>query len=199
LKRLLDLTGVIIGGLLISPLIALLALAIILDSPGPAFFGHRRLGQNGKHFTCWKFRTMVPDAQERLEATLATNPQLREEWQQNQKLQNDPRVTRVGRFLRRTSLDELPQLWNVLKGEMSLVGPRPIVDDETHKYGEAYELYKMVRPGMAGYWQVRGRSDTDYDQRVELDSFYVRNWSVWLDIAILSEVPGIVLAGRGAY
>ncbi|MEZ4633168.1 MAG: undecaprenyl-phosphate galactose phosphotransferase WbaP [Deinococcales bacterium] len=199
LKRALDLFGVIIGGLLISPLILAFAVAIYLDSPGPIFFGHKRLGKGGKHFKAWKFRTMIPDAQNMLDDLLARDESLRQEWNVNQKLKDDPRVTRVGRFLRKYSLDELPQLWNVLKGEMSLVGPRPIVDNEISKYGSAWELYQMVVPGMTGYWQVNGRSDTDYGQRVAMDSFYVRNWSLWLDIIILSQTVEVVLKGDGAY
>ncbi len=198
-KRALDLIGVVVGGVLISPFLLLLMLAIYLDSPGRVFFGHKRVGQDGEHFTTWKFRTMVPNAQAVLETHLANDPILAQEWQTSFKLQNDPRITRVGKFLRKTSLDELPQLWNVLVGEMSLVGPRPIIDEEIPRYHTAFELYKLVRPGMTGYWQVSGRSDTDYPHRVALDSFYIRNWSVWLDIVILMATVKVVLEGDGAY
>lgn len=198
-KRALDLAAVSLGGLAISPVLLVLAAAVYLDSPGPVFFGHTRIGKGGRPFKAWKFRTMVPGAEAILESYLAQHPELRAEWAATQKLQNDPRVTRVGAWLRKFSLDELPQLWNVLKGEMSLVGPRPIVTSEIGKYADAFELYKMVRPGLTGYWQVSGRNDTDYAYRVELDSFYVRNWSVWLDIVILIKTPKAVLKGEGAY
>ena len=198
-KRALDLVGVVVGGLIISPFLLLLMLAIYIDSPGRVFFGHRRVGQDGEHFMTWKFRTMVPNAQEVLEEHLARDPLLAQEWQTSFKLQHDPRITRVGKFLRKTSLDELPQLWNVLVGEMSLVGPRPIIDEEVPRYASAFELYKLVRPGMTGHWQVSGRSDTDYPHRVALDSFYIRNWSVWLDIVILMATVKVVLEGDGAY
>lgn len=197
-KRGLDLTGALVGGLLISPLLVALVVLIKLDSSGPAFFGHRRLGAGSTHFRCWKFRTMHLDAERLLEEHLKDNPYLQVEWEQNHKLRDDPRVTRVGRFLRKTSLDELPQLWNVLRAEMSLVGPRPIVDAEVAKYGEAYALYKRVRPGMSGFWQVSGRSDASYDNRVAMDSHYVRNWSIWLDLVILARTINSVLARRGA-
>lgn len=198
-KRIIDLVAVVLGGLLLSPFILLLAAAIRLDSRGPIFFAHRRVGHDGKYFKTWKFRTMVEGAERVLARHLASHPELQAEWQANQKLQNDPRITRVGRFLRKTSLDELPQLFNVLKGDMSLVGPRPIVEAEIEKYDGVYDLYKMVRPGITGYWQVSGRSNTDYAQRVELDSFYVRNWSVWLDVVILIRTVRVVLRGEGAW
>ena len=198
LKLALDLSGTVIGGVLISPLVFAIALLIKLDSPGPAFYGHKRVGAAGKHFLCWKFRTMHVNAEHLLDKYLQGNPVLQAEWEQNQKLRCDPRVTRVGRILRQTSLDELPQLWNVLRGEMSLTGPRPIVDAEVPKYGEVYGLYKRIKPGMSGFWQVSGRSDTTYAERVEMDSYYVRNWSVWLDLIILARTVMCVTLGRGA-
>ena len=198
LKRALDLVGTTIGGVLVSPLLFAIAVLIKLDSPGPAFYGHRRLGAAGEHFLCWKFRTMHVDAERLLDQYLQGSPVLRAEWEQNQKLRDDPRVTRVGRLLRQTSLDELPQLWNVLRGEMSLTGPRPIVDAEVPKYGKVYALYQRIRPGMSGIWQVSGRSDTSYAERVEMDSYYVRNWSVWLDLVILARTVRCVALGRGA-
>jgi Undecaprenyl-phosphate galactose phosphotransferase WbaP len=197
-KRALDLVGSVMGGLLISPVFVAIVVLIKLGSPGPAFYGHWRVGIGGRHFRCWKFRTMQLNAEQLLEEYLQTNLDLRAEWEENQKLQDDPRVTRAGRFLRKTSLDELPQLWNVLRGEMSLTGPRPIVDAEVPKYGNVYELYKRIRPGMSGFWQVSGRSDTSYVERVAMDSHYVRNWSVWLDLIILTRTVKIVLLGRGA-
>lgn len=198
-KRALDLLGAVIGGLLISPLLLAILVSIKLDSPGPSFYGHRRIGLEGKHFCCWKFRTMHLDAERMLDTYLQENPQLRAEWEKNQKLRDDPRVTRVGRFLRKTSLDELPQLWNVLRGEMSLTGPRPIVDAEVSRYGSAYELYKRIRPGMSGLWQISGRSGISYTERVAMDSHYVRNWSFWLDLIILACTVKTAVLGRGAF
>jgi Undecaprenyl-phosphate galactose phosphotransferase WbaP len=197
-KRGLDLIGVLLGGLAISWALVVLVVLIKLDSPGPAIFGHRRLGAGDTHFRCWKFRTMYTDAERLLEEHLENNPHLRAEWEQNQKLHDDPRVTRVGRFLRKTSLDELPQLWNVLRGEMSLVGPRPIVDAEVARYGDVYGLYTRIKPGISGFWQVSGRSDTSYENRVGMDAHYVRNWSFWLDLVILARTVRCVLGGRGA-
>jgi Undecaprenyl-phosphate galactose phosphotransferase WbaP len=197
-KRALDLLGVLAGGLLISPLLLIIAAVIKLDSPGPVFYGQRRLGNEGKHFCCWKFRTMRADAGELLNELLKKDPELRTEWEKEHKLRNDPRITRVGSFLRKTSLDELPQLWNVLRGEMSLVGPRPIVHAEVPRYQEVYDLYRRVKPGMTGFWQVSGRSETSYKERVEMDTYYVRNWSGWLDIVILARTVGAVLFSRGA-
>jgi Undecaprenyl-phosphate galactose phosphotransferase WbaP len=197
-KRTLDLLGAVIGAVVISPVLFAITVLIKLDSSGPAFYGHQRVGAADKHFLCWKFRTMHVNAERLLDEYLQDSPVLRAQWEQNQKLRDDPRVTRVGRFLRRTSLDELPQLWNVLRGEMSLTGPRPIVDAEIPKYGKDYELYKRIRPGMSGLWQVSGRSDISYEKRVAMDSYYVRSWSVWLDFVILARTVTIVLFGRGA-
>jgi lipopolysaccharide/colanic/teichoic acid biosynthesis glycosyltransferase len=141
---------------------------------------------------------MCLDAERALDELLQSDPDLRTEWDRDRKLRCDPRVTRVGRFLRATSLDELPQLWNVLRGEMSLVGPRPIVEAEVPRYGEAYELYRRVTPGISGFWQVNGRSDTSYEERVALDTYYVRNWSVWLDLVILARTVESLVLRRGA-
>lgn len=199
LKRAIDLFGAGLGGLAISPLLVAIAVMIKIESKGNVLYGHRRLGPGNQHFYCLKFRTMHADADSVLEEYLAKDPALREEWERNHKLRDDPRVTKVGRILRKTSLDELPQLWNVLVGEMSLIGPRPIVDDEIPRYKDGYELYRRIRPGMSGFWQVSGRSDTDYDERVGMDTYYVRNWSVWLDVVILIRTVSIVLKGRGAY
>ncbi len=199
LKRVLDLVATVALGLVSLPLVALLAVAIKLDSPGPVFFGQVRVGRGGRPFRAWKFRTMVQDAEQVLQRYLRDSPELRDEWARDQKLRNDPRVTRVGRFLRRTSLDELPQVWNVLRGEMSLVGPRPIVQEEVAKYGPAFPLYAQVLPGITGLWQVSGRNETTYEERVELDSYYVRNWSPWLDLYILARTAWVVVTGKGAY
>jgi Undecaprenyl-phosphate galactose phosphotransferase WbaP len=198
-KRLLDLALTIIGGLCILPLIGVIVLWIRVDSPGPVFYGHQRVGQGGREFRAWKFRSMVPNADQVLHRYLDEHPHLRREWERNQKLRDDPRVTRVGRLLRRTSLDELPQLWNVLKGEMSLVGPRPIVRDEIPKYGDHFPSYSVVRGGLTGLWQISGRNDTSYRERVRFDVFYVRNWSVWLDLYILFRTIETVLLRKGAY
>jgi len=198
-KRVLDLALTLLGAVLVLPLIALMALWIKVDSPGPVFYAQERIGQDGKHFQAWKFRSMVQNADGILQRYLDDNPVLREEWERSHKLRNDPRITRAGGFLRRTSLDELPQLWNVLKGEMSLVGPRPIVEAEIPKYGNKFSLYTKVKSGLTGMWQISGRSDTSYDERVQLDTFYVRNWSVWLDLYILFRTIEIVLLRKGAY
>lgn len=199
MKRSIDLLGALIGGLLISPVLLLIALAIRLDSPGPIVYRARRLGWGGRPFDCFKFRSMHQDAEEKLKHMLDSDPVLRAEFEATHKLKNDPRVTRVGAFLRKTSLDELPQLANVLLGTMSLVGPRPIVQAEVEKYGEVYEVYKQIRPGMTGYWQVNGRSDTSYDERVTMDRFYVTNWTPWLDMVIMIQTIRVVLVGKGAY
>jgi Undecaprenyl-phosphate galactose phosphotransferase WbaP len=199
IKRLIDLSIVIFGGIFILPWLLLFALLVKLSSPGPVLYGHTRLGQNGKHFKAYKFRSMVVDAEEQLELMLESNPQIREEWERNHKLKNDPRVTGIGRFLRRTSFDEFPQLINILKGEMSLVGPRPVVDEEVEKYGEDYNRIFSVKPGLTGLWQVSGRSDTDYAERVGFDTYYLQSWSVWLDLWILYKTVGVVIRGKGAY
>ncbi|MEG2005568.1 MAG: sugar transferase, partial [Bilophila sp.] len=164
LKRVVDLVLSLIGGTLLLPLFVLMALAIRLESPGSAFFCQERIGRCGKIIRILKFRTMVSDAEKVLQDCLANNPEKRKEWEADQKLRDDPRITRVGAFLRRTSLDELPQLWNVLCGEMSLVGPRPIVREEVERYGAVFSAYKRVRPGITGLWQVSGRNDLSYKE-----------------------------------
>jgi Undecaprenyl-phosphate galactose phosphotransferase WbaP len=198
-KRILDVLLTLMIGVFALPLIVLAAIAIPFDSPGPVFFGHARLGRGGKPFKAWKFRTMVPNAGEVLESYLEANPEKRAEWERDQKLRHDPRVTRLGRYLRKFSLDELPQLWNVLTGEMSLVGPRPIVQAEVSRYGSGIHLYNAVTGGLTGLWQVSGRNDTSYEERVRLDCFYVRNWSVFLDLCILFRTLAVVLLRKGAY
>jgi len=199
LKLSFDIVGAVLGLIVGLPLMALISLLIYIDNPGPVIFAHKRIGQNGQEFPCYKFRSMVLNAEAALEKHLAENPAARAEWEQDFKLKNDPRITRIGKFLRKTSLDELPQFFNVVKGEMSLVGPRPIVADEVIKYGEYIYDYHLVRPGITGMWQVGGRNDVDYKDRVELDSWYVRNWSMWLDVVLLMRTVGVVLKGRGAY
>ena len=199
IKTIFDYVLTITGTIAISPILIVIALWIYKDSPGPVIFKHRRIGKNGKEFNCYKFRSMCVDAKEKLEQLLQTNPEARAEWEKDFKLKNDPRITKSGAFLRKTSLDELPQIFNVLKGEMSLVGPRPIIRDEMARYGEYINDYLMVKPGITGMWQVSGRSDIDYAERVLLDSWYTRNWSVWLDITLLFKTFKVVLLRKGAY
>ncbi|MDR3171734.1 MAG: undecaprenyl-phosphate galactose phosphotransferase WbaP [Treponema sp.] len=199
IKRLVDLGGVILGGIILLPLFLLIALLVKFSSPGPVLYGHTRLGLNGKRFKAYKFRSMVVDAEARLQTLLASDPLIREEWEANHKLKDDPRITKIGKFLRATSLDEFPQFINVLKGEMSLVGPRPIVDDEVAKYGEDFKRIFSVKPGMSGLWQVSGRSDTNYAERVSFDTYYLQSWSVWMDMWVLYKTVGVVLRGKGAY
>ncbi len=199
LKTLFDFVLTSVGTILISPILLFIALWIYIDSPGPVIFKHKRIGKNGKPFYCYKFRSMCVDANTKLENLLKNNPEAKAEWEHDFKLKNDPRVTKSGAFLRKTSLDELPQIFNVLKGEMSLVGPRPIIQAELERYGEYVSDYLMVKPGITGMWQVSGRSDIDYENRVLLDSWYVRNWSVWLDIVMLFKTFKVVLLRKGAY
>lgn len=198
-KRLVDL-GLIFISLPVLILVFLLLMFVIkFDSPGPIFYTQKRIGRDGRDIFIWKFRTMMKNAESILEAMLEKDDALRREWERNFKLKNDPRVTRVGGFLRRTSLDELPQLWNVLKREMSLIGPRPIVAEEISLYGDDFEISKQVPPGMTGMWQVSGRNDLSYEERIGLDVYYVQNWSIWLDIHILIRTLLVVLKGLGAY
>jgi Undecaprenyl-phosphate galactose phosphotransferase WbaP len=199
IKRAVDLCAVLAGTVFALPLAIAIAVAIKLTSPGPVFYRQTRLGSGGRSFTAWKFRSMVDHANAALDQCLNTDAALRHEWLQFQKLRDDPRITPVGRFLRHTSLDELPQLWNILRGQMSLVGPRPIVEEETSRYGDAYALYKKVRPGLTGLWQVSGRNHLSYEERVTLDTYYIRNWSPWLDLYILARTVAAVLLARGAY
>ncbi len=185
---------------ILLPIIAVLAVLIKRESPGPVFFKHIRIGKNGKEIPTYKFRSMYSDAKERLESLLASDPEIRKEWETNFKLKNDPRVTKIGAFLRKTSLDELPQIFNVLRGEMNFVGPRPVIKEELERYyGDDAQYYYMVKPGITGLWQVSGRSDTDYDYRVKTDKWYVLNWSLWLDIVILFKTVKVVLKKEGAY
>ncbi len=199
LCRVLDLA--IAGSALVflAPLFALLALAIWIQDGGPAFFGHSRIGHEGRAFRCWKFRSMVIDAEQRLAALLARDPAARAEWDADHKLRRDPRVTALGRFLRVSSLDELPQLLNVLKGEMSLVGPRPIVMAEVARYGRWFPRYCQVKPGVTGLWQVSGRNDVNYRQRVAMDVLYAKRWSPALYLWILFATVPAVLKRSGSY
>ncbi|MDR0513101.1 MAG: undecaprenyl-phosphate galactose phosphotransferase WbaP [Treponema sp.] len=199
LKRFIDLSLVILGGLVILPFLLLIALAIKLDSKGSVLYGHKRIGLNGKPFNAYKFRSMVIDADKKLQTVLEADPRLKEEWEASHKLKDDPRITRIGRLLRRSSFDEFPQLINILKGDMSLVGPRPVTEPELEKYGENAHRILTVKPGLTGLWQVSGRSDTGYAERVSYDLYYLQSWSVWLDIWILHRTPGVIFRGKGAY
>lgn len=199
IKRTFDLIVTTLGLICISPFFLAVAFWIHKDSPGPIIFKHRRVGRDGKFFNCYKFRSMVVNADEKLKELLENDPEARAEWEKEFKLKNDPRVTKSGAFLRKTSLDELPQLFNVLKGEMSLVGPRPIIQEEIPKYGPYIKDFYMVRPGVTGMWQTSGRSDTTYEERVQMDTWYVRNWNVWFDIVLLWRTIAVVVHHKGAY
>jgi Undecaprenyl-phosphate galactose phosphotransferase WbaP len=199
IKRFMDLAMVLIGGSIIAPFLLFIALLVKISSPGPVIYKHTRIGMNGKPFKVYKFRSMVIDAEERLNALLAADSGIRKEWEESHKLRKDPRITGIGNFLRRTSLDEFPQLFNILKGEMSLVGPRPIVEGEIKKYGEDFGRIFSVKPGITGLWQVSGRSDTNYGERVAYDTYYLQSWSVWMDLWILFKTIGVVFKGKGAY
>ncbi|MCA0994797.1 sugar transferase [Alloyangia pacifica] len=195
-KRILDVVLSLLMLPIIIPVIAVLYVMVRLDG-GPGFYGHSRVGRNGRTFQCWKVRTMVQDSQERLEHLLATDPEAREEWKKDRKLRNDPRVTRFGAFMRSSSLDELPQIWNVLKGEMSLIGPRPITSSELHYYGGHQWVYLSMRPGVTGLWQVSGRNDVSYDERVQLDADYYEAMTLRSDMRILWRTASVVLARSG--
>jgi lipopolysaccharide/colanic/teichoic acid biosynthesis glycosyltransferase len=196
-KRIFDIVGALLLALMFSPLVIVIALVMWLDG-GNLIYAHRRVGADGKIFGCLKFRTMVPNAEQVLRNMLEQDAALNDEWLRNHKLRHDPRVTRLGRFLRRTSLDELPQIINVLRGEMSLVGPRPVVREELMRYGRMAAVYLSAKPGITGLWQVTGRNDTDYRRRVALDVYYVRNRTLLLDLIILLKTSRVVL-GQGAY
>jgi exopolysaccharide production protein ExoY len=193
-KRLLDIVIALSGIILLAPLLIVCFAAVIATSPGQALFRHRRIGFKGKYFSCLKFRTMATDAPERLKQLLESDPLAAAEWESNRKLRHDPRVTAIGAALRRSSLDELPQLFNVLSGDMSIVGPRPVTEEELVRYSGARDAYLACRPGITGLWQVSGRSSTTYSKRVACDSFYARNWSMTLDAKILIvTIPSLLL------
>lgn len=199
LKRLLDLVLLVLLSPFVLPLSALIAILVKFTSPGPIFYGHIRVGKNHKQLKCWKFRSMYRDADKQLEHILAVNPMMRTEWEKDHKFIDDPRITKLGKFLRKTSLDELPQLWNIFTGEMSFVGPRPVTESELPKYGDKTNFILSVTPGLSGMWQTSGRSDTGYEERVTLDTYYIQNWSIWLDFWILIKTVWVVLKGKGAY
>jgi exopolysaccharide production protein ExoY len=198
-KRGLDI--VVATGALVAlwPLFLLVMASVRLSDSGPIFYAQERIGFNGRRFRCLKFRTMVTDADRRLDVYLRSNPDAAQEWRDTQKLRDDPRVTAIGRLLRVSSMDELPQIWNVLRGDMSVVGPRPIVTAEISRYGTHFATYTSTRPGITGLWQVMGRSDCTYDQRVRYDVSYVENWSLTSDLAIILRTAYTVLRRRGSY
>jgi exopolysaccharide production protein ExoY len=194
-KRIVDIVLALSGIVLLAPLLIICFVLTRATSPGPAIFRHRRVGFNGKQFDCLKFRTMVVDAPERLRRLLESDPIAAAEWTANRKLRHDPRITMIGDILRKSSLDELPQLFNVLRGDMSIVGPRPVTDEELERYGNSINSYLACRPGITGLWQVSRRSTTTYEQRVSYDAFYAHNWSMALDIKIIVvTLPSLMLS-----
>jgi len=199
IKRFMDVGIVILGTIIFSPLILCLTFLVKISSPGPILYSQERIGQGGKCFKAYKFRSMIIDADIKLKQLLAKDSNAKEEWDKYQKLKNDPRITAIGKFLRKTSLDEIPQFINIIRGEMSLVGPRPIVSDEIIKYGEDFQRIFSVKPGLTGLWQVSGRSDTNYADRVSFDTYYLQSWSVWLDLWIIYKTMGVIIKGKGAY
>lgn len=197
-KRAIDVVGALGGLIVLFPVFLTVAVLITLQDGGPPLFSHKRVGRYGRLFKCWKFRSMIRNGDALLKERLETDPAAADEWQRTQKLTNDPRITPLGQFIRRASIDELPQLWNVLIGEMSLVGPRPITRPELDRYGKERRYYLLVRPGLTGLWQVSGRSDTAYDARIKLDREYVERWSFERDCMIILKTIPAVLAARGA-
>lgn len=199
LKRLLDILVILLFSPILVPVFLVLIILTKITSRGPVFYGHKRVGRNGKEFKCWKFRSMCTNSQEILEEILATDPVRKAEWEAERKFKDDPRVTKFGKILRKTSLDELPQLINIFIGQMSFVGPRPVTEPELEKYGTYKDYVLSVSPGLSGMWQVSGRSETNYEERINYDTYYIQNWSVWLDIWILIKTVSVVLVGKGAY
>jgi len=199
IKRVMDISLTILALPIFIFLFFIIGLIIKIDDRGPIFYKHKRVGYEGKDLWIWKFRTMAYNADVMLEEHIKNNPKIHQEWKENFKLKNDPRLTRIGKLLRRTSLDEVPQIINVLKGEMSLIGPRPIVQQEIPLYGSEFEIYKQVLPGITGLWQISGRSNLSYKDRVALDGYYIQNWSIWLDIHVLIHTALATIQGRGAY
>ncbi|PLL10666.1 hypothetical protein C0V75_20290 [Tabrizicola sp. TH137] len=199
IKRTFDIILALIAIVLLSPLLVGVALAVKLSDGGPAFFGQTRIGAHGRAFRIWKFRSMVPDAQARLRDHLERNPQAQQEWNLYRKLKCDPRITPLGRILRKYSVDELPQLFNILLGDMSFVGPRPVDQSECGLYGNSFTHYVRCRPGLTGLWQVSGRSDASFDRRVTFDRYYVMNWSLILDFVLILKTVPVAISGRGSY
>ena len=195
IKRILDIVMSIIGVILLSPVFLIIAIMIKATSRGPVFFAHIRVGKNGKKFKMYKFRTMYENAREMIKNF---TPEQKKEWEENFKLQDDPRITKIGKFLRKTSLDELPQIFNILRGDLSIVGPRPVVVKELRKYGKDKDKFLSVTPGLTGYWQVNGRSETTYDERIQLELYYVDHMSFWLDVKIFFKTFSTVFKKEGA-
>lgn len=200
-KRLFDLASVLVILGLFWWAIIIVAIAVRLTTGSPVIYGHKRVGRGGREFKCYKFRSMVPHADEVLAHLLATDANAREEWARDFKLKDDPRITRVGKFIRKTSMDEMPQLWNVIKNDMSIVGPRPVVRSELERYyrGDSKAHYLSVKPGLTGPWQVSGRNDMEYGERVELDRSYVRTWGLFSDFMIVMRTVRVMKGSRGAY
>ncbi|MBF19919.1 MAG: UDP-phosphate galactose phosphotransferase [Hirschia sp.] len=201
IKRLIDIALSSVLLVFIAPFLLVISILVKLSDGGDVFFTQYRPGVGGRLFPCYKFRTMAMDAEERLNDLLENDPEAAEDWRLYKKLKKDPRITLIGRFLRKTSIDEIPQLFNILKGEMSIIGPRPITQREIPDYGSSadFAIYGAVRPGVLGLWQVSGRSDTDYERRIQLDAQYARDWSIWMDLKILFLGVPVVLFGKGAY
>ncbi len=199
LKRLIDIVICICASPFILLLTLVIGILIKVTSPGPIFYGHKRVGKNHREIKCWKFRSMCADADKKLDEILKNDPARAAEWEKDRKFTDDPRITKLGRFLRRTSIDEVPQFWNIFLGEMSLIGPRPVTEPELKKYGKYVDYILSVKPGLSGLWQTSGRSDTVYEERITLDTYYIQNWSIWLDIWILTKTIGVVIKGKGAY
>lgn len=197
--RIFDIVVSLLALVMIAPLLLMVAVIILLTDTGPIFFSQRRVGRGGQLFSCYKFRSMVTDADNRLAEYLMKFPEARAEWDRDHKLRSDPRITGIGRFLRKSSIDELPQLFNVLRGDMSLVGPRPIVPGEIVRYGRYIADYCAVKPGITGLWQVSGRNDVSYRRRVALDTCYARSRSLWFDLRIVAKTIPAVLLASGSY
>jgi Undecaprenyl-phosphate galactose phosphotransferase WbaP len=198
-KRCMDVLLILLAAPVLLLAVGIVAILVMLSSPGPIFYSHRRIRRNGAFFSMWKFRTMCVNSAEVLEDYLSSHPEARSEWNRTHKLRHDPRITAIGSFLRRYSLDELPQFWNVITGHMTLVGPRPIVAAEVEKYAESFECYCRVKPGLTGLWQVSGRSELTYNERVALDCEYVNNWALRRDLTILLKTFNVVLNQDGAF
>jgi exopolysaccharide production protein ExoY len=197
-KRWMDVVGALVFLALFSPLFVIIALCVLCSSGGPVIYKQPRVGKNGRLFSFYKFRTMARDSDELLSSFLDSNSAARSQWETYQKLDSDPRITRLGRFLRKSSFDELPQFWNVLRGDMSLVGPRPCVPEQEARYGKHWKAYCSLRPGLTGLWQVSGRNRLSYQQRVDLDARYAQNWSVWLDLKIIAKTFWVVVTAHGS-
>lgn len=197
-KSVFDRAFALVALVFLAPMILVISVVILVEDGRPVFFRHRRIGRDGKPFDCLKFRTMCKNADQQLANLLASDPAARAEWEATQKLANDPRITCAGAFFRKTSFDEIPQFWNVLRGEMSVVGPRPIIAAEASHYGSKFDAYKSVKPGVTGLWQVSGRSTTTYEERVALDCDYIKRRSFWMDIKIIIRTVKVVLFREGS-